>query len=53
MHREGDKPAVIWSEGTLEWYKNGILHRTNRPAIVRPDGSEEYWINGNRVKSKI
>ena len=26
-HRDGDKPAWIWSDGHLEWYKNGKMHR--------------------------
>ena len=54
LHREGDRPAVVWylADGSVElemFYKEGQLHREgDRPAWVRyrADGSveqEEFW----------
>jgi len=47
IHREGDRPAVVWyrADGSVEreaFYKEGQLHREgDRPAVVcyRADGS--------------
>lgn len=37
LHRGGDLPAVIWTDGTCEWYRYGKRHRDNdMPAIVNP-----------------
>lgn len=40
-------------EKSLKWYKNGKLHRTNGPAVIKgfnkdtgEEGTVEYWING-------
>ena len=45
-HRDNG-PAVIKEDGTLEWWKNGKLHRLSHegPAIIKPDGSVEYREN--------
>ena len=26
LHREGHRPAIIWSDGSQEWWINGELH---------------------------
>lgn len=44
-HRE-DGPAIIFNNGTQEWYKNGLRHREDGPAIVRYNGDMEWWLNG-------
>lgn len=42
LHRDDDKPARIYSHGTLEWLIDGKLHRDgNKPAIVSRDGL--FW----------
>ncbi len=33
-------------DGTRYWYKNGLLHREDGPAIERQDGSKEWWLHG-------
>jgi len=44
LHR-ANGPALIGSEGHVEWYKNGKWHREDGPAIYGPFGG--YWyING-------
>jgi hypothetical protein len=45
IHRIGG-PALIWSDGTQEYYLEDKMHRTNGPAIVYTDGSSEYWVGG-------
>lgn len=38
--------------GTELWFKKSYLHRQgvfrNLPAVVRPDGIKEWWVNGRR-----
>ena len=49
-------PAVIWSDGTKQWWQNDQLHRTDvvdgklQPAIVDKDGKKQYFIHGQQVK---
>lgn len=49
LHNDNDLPAVIWGNGTQEWYNNGILHRDNDfPARMSHDGVNEWYKNGLR-----
>ena len=49
LHRENDKPAIIWRDRTKEWYRKGKLHRENdKPAVIYPNGRKEYWYNGKQ-----
>ncbi len=53
LHRDNDKPAVIWADGSLTWYKNGKLHRDNdKPAIIYANGSEYWYTDGLRYTPK-
>lgn len=37
LHRDGDKPAVVWRHGALEWWSRGKRHRDNgKFALVHP-----------------
>jgi hypothetical protein len=48
IHREGDKPAIVYADGTRLWYKDGKLHRKgNRPAVVGADGGQLWYYMGN------
>jgi len=47
LHRT-DGPAVEWSDGSKQWYRNNKLHREDGPACECPDGAKEWWINGQR-----
>jgi hypothetical protein len=43
----GDKPAVIYPDGTKAWYDKGELHRGDgKPALINPDGCEHYFEHG-------
>lgn len=47
-HREGDKPAVEWTDGTKMWFKNGLRHREGDKPAVQHGKSDlvEYWWHG-------
>ena len=43
LHRDGDLPARVCSDGSLEWWNNGKLHRVgDLPSVVNADGSM-FW----------
>lgn len=49
LHREGNKPAVIWPNGDyMLYYFNGELHREDGPAVdgLKIGNTEEWWVNG-------
>jgi len=49
-HRDHDKPAYIWYDGSKAWYQYGKKHRdNNKPAIILSDGRMEYWVNGGNM----
>jgi len=51
LHRDGDKPAVVYAHGDQCWYKNGELHRDgDKPAIVYVNGFKAWYKNGRLVK---
>lgn len=44
LHNNGDNPAAIYSNGTVEFYKNGKLHRDfDRPAHINSFGMLKYY----------
>ena len=48
FHRdEKDLPAVITSEGTREWWKEGKRHRIGKPAIIGGLHTE-WWFEGKK-----
>jgi hypothetical protein len=48
-HRDYDLPAVTWSDGTREWWLNGVPHRDNDlPAFLYADGTQYWYVNGVR-----
>jgi hypothetical protein len=47
-----NETAVVHSDGKKTiYYKNGMVHREDGPAITYNDGKqfEEYWLNGQKV----
>jgi len=46
IHRNGGLPAVIYCDGSKEWYRNGLLHRDGGlPAVKYTYDSFSYYIN--------
>jgi hypothetical protein len=35
------------TDGTIRYLKDSKLHNWDGPAIIHPDGKEEYFINGS------
>lgn len=55
-HSYDDEPAIEYLDGTIKiWYRNGLIHRDNKPAIIRNnyDGKiiEEFYYNGIKPKN--
>ena len=49
LHRENDLPAIEYSDGSKEWYKNGKIHReSDLPAIEDSDGTK-YWYKEGKL----
>jgi len=47
LHREYDLPAVVATDGSLEWYEDNQYHRAGgNPALIWPNGRREWWIRG-------
>ncbi len=44
--------SYIDSYGDIGYIKNGKLHRNGKPAVINSDGSEEWWVNGERITEK-
>ena len=40
-----------YSNASKEWRLNGILHRTDGPAIEYSTGTKEWWVNGKRHRT--
>ena len=41
-----DGPAVILSDGSEMWYKNGFTHREDGPAAIFTNGSKFWYRHG-------
>jgi hypothetical protein len=49
LHSENDKPALIFKDGTKEWYYYDILHRLDGPAIEYENGDKVWVLYGKRM----
>jgi len=46
-----DGPAVIYRDGSVEYWVNGNLHSEDRPAVLNSNGTEEWWYNGRKHRA--
>ena len=37
--------SVMYKDGTKYYFFENKIHRLDGPAVIWPDGEEEYWIN--------
>ena len=44
-HRDFNRPAVEWNNGSKEWFVKGKRHRLDGPAVEWSDGSKWWWVN--------
>jgi len=50
--RQKPKQFIVKEDdGTIVYYLGDKIHRKRGPAILRPNGTIEYWINGVRSRS--
>lgn len=51
LHRDGDKPALIYANGRVVYFKDDKRHRDgDLPAVIHSNGSIGYWRNGERYE---
>jgi len=48
-YKEGSG-IVRAADGRKEWWKDGVLHREDGPAVVWADGTQEWWVNGKGIR---
>lgn len=46
LHRLGNLPAFTSQDGHLQYYEDDRIHRTDGPAIIRPDGYSAHYLEG-------
>lgn len=39
---------IVSTDGAVQYYRNGKLHRKNKPAVIFPDGYQAFYKNGVR-----
>jgi hypothetical protein len=42
--------SISHDEKTVRWTLNQKLHRTDGPAVIRADGTQEWWVDGHRFR---
>jgi len=45
LHRTDGGPSLCTTH-SMCWHQYGLLHRTEGPAVIYPDGTGEMWIHG-------
>ena len=47
LHRDNDRPSIIYKCNTRCWCKNGVFHRENdQPAVVYSNGDKLWYYRG-------
>jgi hypothetical protein len=49
LHRDNDKPAIMYSNGSCEWWVNGKRHRFSKP-MIKTKEHYAYWVNGVKLQ---
>lgn len=53
LHNMDDQPAVVWKNGTREWYTHGVRDRANDlPAVEDVDGSRLWYRDGHLYRQR-
>jgi hypothetical protein len=46
LHRDNDKPAIIYGDGSMSWYKDDMRHRdSGGPAYIIYSSTQLWFIN--------
>lgn len=51
IHREDDEPAFICNDYKI-WYKNGLVHRMFKPAVIYWGNNEFYYKSGRSLTNE-
>ena len=46
---ENKSKSFVGGDGTKSWYQNGLLHRTDGPAIEHANGNKHWYQNGKEL----
>jgi len=50
LHRDGDQPAIVYDNGRMDWYQNGIPFRENGlPHVEEPCGTKIWYDSGLNI----
>lgn len=49
LHRDDDRPAAIHTNGTREWYQDGMRHRIGGPAFITATNGGKWFNEGEKV----
>ena len=53
IHRDHDRPAQIYSNGSQTWYQHDLIHRNHdRPASIHSDGSQIWFQYGKKHRDR-
>jgi len=48
MQAQTKPRKYTYKDGTIRYKLNGLRHRLDGPAVIRADGTQEWWLNGKR-----
>lgn len=46
LHSRNDKPAIEYPDGSKYWYKDGVMHREDGPAVLVKNA--EIWMRDGK-----
>ena len=51
LHSDDEEQTVKWTDGSVEYYKNGLLHNENGPAIIsiNKDHTKKTWYDNGKI----
>ena len=53
LHRDGNQPVIIMSDGTQYWYQHGQLHRDgDQPAMITSNGTQHWYQYGQLHRNR-
>ena len=47
------KPDRVNPDGSMFWTRYGRYHRENGPAVIRADGTQEWWVGGQQTPARL
>jgi hypothetical protein len=44
--------CFTYPDGRREWYRDGVRHRDDGPAVEYADGGREWWRDGKLIREE-